>query len=102
MYIVHVFIHVKPESIDAFKAASLDNAINSRREPGVARFDLIQEADDPTRFVLLEVYRTKNDTDLHKQTSHYNRWCKTVEPLLLEPRKRIVYANINPTDEGWG
>jgi quinol monooxygenase YgiN len=101
MYIVHVFIKVKPEAVEEFKLASLDNAANSLKEPGVARFDLIQEVDDPTRFVLLEVYRTKNDAALHKDTAHYNRWRDIAEPLMSEPRSRIIYTNIHPADGDW-
>jgi (4S)-4-hydroxy-5-phosphonooxypentane-2,3-dione isomerase len=101
MYIVHVFIKVKPEALEDFKAACLENAANSLKEPGVARFDLIQELEDPTRFVLLEVYRTKNDAALHKETSHYQRWRETAEPMMAEPRSRILYQNIHPADGGW-
>jgi len=101
MYIVHVFLHVKPEHIAAFKAACIDNASHSLQEPGVARFDVIQQADDPTRFVLLEVYRTPADPAKHKETAHYNRWREIAEPLLAEPRTRTVYANVYPLDQDW-
>jgi len=101
MYIVHVFLHVKPEHIDAFKAVCIDNASHSLQEPGVARFDVIQQADDPTRFVLLEVYRTPADPAKHKETAHYNRWREIAEPLLAEPRTRTVYANVYPLDQDW-
>jgi len=101
MYIVHVFIKVKLEEIEAFKIACLDNAVNSLKEPGVARFDLIQEIDNPANFVLLEVYRTKNDSALHKETSHYNRWREVAEPMMAEPRSRIIYHNIHPSDKDW-
>jgi len=101
MFIVHVFIKVKPEAVEAFKAATLDNALKSLQEPGVARFDVVQEIEDPTRFVLLEVYRTKNDAALHKETSHYNRWRETAEPLMAEARTRIYYQNIHPSDGNW-
>ncbi|MDI6768880.1 MAG: antibiotic biosynthesis monooxygenase [Anaerolineales bacterium] len=101
MYIVHVHVHVKPEQVEAFKAATLENARSSLAEPGVARFDVIQEADDPTRFVLVEVYRTPGDPARHKETAHYNHWRETVEPLLAEPRTRTVYANVFPDDGNW-
>ena len=101
MYIVHVFIRVKPEAVEDFKTASLDNAANSLKEPGVARFDVIQEVDDPTSFVLLEVYRTQNDAALHKETGHYNRWRAIAEPMMAEPRSRIVYTNIHPSAGDW-
>jgi (4S)-4-hydroxy-5-phosphonooxypentane-2,3-dione isomerase len=102
MYIVHVFIHVKPEKLKEFEAATLDNANNSRLEPGVARFDVIQQADDPTRFVLVEVYRSQEDATKHKETAHYNRWRDIAEPMMAEPRSRIIYKNISPDDAGWG
>jgi autoinducer 2-degrading protein len=102
MYIVHVFVHVKPEAIEAFKSASSENASHSLREPGVARFDLLQESEDPTRFVLLEVYRDKQAAASHKETAHYARWRDAVETLMQEPRSRILYQNIQPADEGWG
>ena len=101
MYIVHVSIHVKPEQVEAFKAVSLENARNSLQEPGVARFDLIQQADDPTRFVLVEVYRTPDDAPKHKETDHYNRWRELAEPMLAEPRTRIIYSTIFPDEKGW-
>jgi autoinducer 2-degrading protein len=101
MHIVHVFIHVKPGFIDAFKEASLENALHSTREAGIARFDVIQQADDPTRFVLVEVYRTPDDPPKHKETAHYNKWREAVEPMLSEPRTRTVYSNLFPDDKDW-
>jgi quinol monooxygenase YgiN len=101
MYIVHVHVHVKPDQIEAFKAATLENARNSLKEPGIARFDMIQQADDLTRFVLVEVYRTADDPTRHKETVHYNRWRETIEPILAEPRTRTVYANVFPDEEDW-
>lgn len=102
MHIVHVFVQVKPEFIEAFKAASLDNASNSVQEPGVARFDVVQQQADPTRFVLLEVYRDADQAPAaHKQTAHYARWRDTVEEMMAEPRYAVKYENIFPGDEGW-
>lgn len=101
MFIVHVTIHVEADQIEAFKAASLDNARNSLDEPGVARFDVIQQADDPSRFVLVEVYRTPEDAAKHKETAHYNRWREQVEPMMAEPRSRIIYSNVFPGETGW-
>lgn len=103
MYIVHVFCHVKPEFIDEFKALCIDNARNSIHEPGVARFDVVQQADDPTRFVLVEVYRTPDDPAKHRETSHYKRWAETVaaKEMLAEPRSKIVYDNVYPGEAGW-
>jgi quinol monooxygenase YgiN len=102
MYIVHVFIHVKPDQIEAFKTVSLENAQNSIKEPGIARFDVIRQADDPTRFVLIEVYRTPEDAPKHKETAHYNRWRELAEPMMSEPRTRIIYSNVYPDETGWG
>jgi autoinducer 2-degrading protein len=101
MYIVHVHIQVKPEFIDAFKAACLDNARNSIQEPGVARFDVLQQADDPACFTLVEVYRSADDPAKHKETAHYNRWRQLAEPMMASPRTRTVYANLFPADESW-
>lgn len=101
MFIVHVTIHVEASQIEAFKAASLDNARNSLGEPGVARFDVIQQADDPSRFALVEVYRTPEDASKHKETAHYNRWREQVEPMMAEPRSRVIYANVFPGETGW-
>lgn len=101
MLVVLVFVHVKEDQIDAFKAASLDNAHNSVQEPGIARFDVIQQQDDPTRFVLVEVYRTAVAPAHHKETAHYARWRDTVNDMMAEPRYAIKYDNIFPNDNGW-
>jgi quinol monooxygenase YgiN len=102
MLIVHVHVHVKPESIDAFKKASLENARNSIQELGVARFDVVQRQDDPTRFVLVEVYRTPDDPTRHKETDHYKIWRDTVAEMMVEPRSSLKYENVFPDDEGSG
>ena len=101
MLIVHVHARVKPESIDAFKQATVENARNSVKEPGIARFDVIQQSDDPTRFVLVEVYRTADAPAQHKQTAHYLRWRDTVADMMVEPRGSVKYANVFPEDGGW-
>jgi (4S)-4-hydroxy-5-phosphonooxypentane-2,3-dione isomerase len=100
MYIVLVHIHIKPEFVSAFIQASLDNANNSILEPGITRFDLIQEQDDPTRFILIEAYRTLEDSAAHKDTAHYARWRDQVSEILMEPRKGVRYINLN-SDEYW-
>jgi autoinducer 2-degrading protein len=102
MLIVHVFVHVKPEFVDSFVAASLENARNSVNEPGIARFDVIQQIDDPNRFVLVEVYRTPDDPAKHKETAHYARWRDTVAEMMAEPRTSIKFENVFPDDTGWG
>ena len=101
MFIVHVFVHVKAEKLEAFKAASLENARNSIKEPGIARFDVLLQKDDPTRFVLVEVYRTPDDPARHKETAHYKKWRDTVEEMMAEPRSSIKYLNLFPDDKGW-
>ena len=101
MIIIHVFVHVKPEFVDAFRQASLENAHNSVKEPGVARFDVIQQTDDPTRFLLIEVYRTPQEPGQHKDTSHYQTWRDQAAPMMAEPRRSIKYTNIFPDDQGW-
>ncbi len=98
MLIVHVHVHVKPESVDAFKQATIENASNSIKEPGVSRFDVIQQLDDPTRFTLVEVYRTVEASAAHKDTAHYKRWANTVMQMMAEPRQSVKYANIFPED----
>lgn len=102
MFIVHVLVHVKPDRVEAFRAASLENARNSVREPGLARFDVIQQQDDPTRFVLVEVYRTPDDPAKHKETAHYRKWRDAVADMMAEPRTAVKYANVFPDDQGWG
>ena len=101
MLIVHVFVHVKPEQVEAFRTASLENARRSVQEPGIARFDFIQQQDDPTRFVLVEVYRTSEDPGRHKETAHYQKWRNTVADMMAEPRTSIKYNNVFPDDQGW-
>ena len=102
MYLVHDYVHIKIDKLDAFIAATKENSGKSAgNEPGVARFDVIQQDDDPTRFVLLEVYRTPEDAARHKETRHYNGWRETVEPMMAEPRTRVVYKNIFPSDLGY-
>lgn len=101
MFIVHVFIHVKPEYLDAFIQASIENARNSIQEAGIARFDFIQQADDPTRFILVEVYRTPDAQACHKETAHYAKWRDTVADMFVEPRYGIKFNNLFPEDAGW-
>lgn len=101
MFIVHVFVHVKPDRIDAFKAATVENAQNSVQEPGIARFDVVQQKDDPARFVLVEVYRRPEDAGLHKETGHYKKWRDTVADMMAEPRSSIKYDNVFPDEGGW-
>jgi quinol monooxygenase YgiN len=102
MFVVHVFVRVKPDSVDAFKQASAENARHSLREPGVARFDVMQNLEDPTRFVLVEAYRTPADAGKHKETAHYAAWRDTVAGWMAEPRSSVKYENVFPDDAAWG
>lgn len=101
MLVIHVHVHVKPEHLEAFKAATLANARQSVREPGIARFDVVQQADDPTRFALVEVYRTAAAPAAHKDTPHYQTWRDTVAPMMAEPRTSVKFGNVFPDDAGW-
>lgn len=102
MYIVHVHVHVKPEFAEQFRQATMANARDSVREPGVARFDVLRQTDDPTRFLLVEVYRTLADADRHKETEHYRIWRDAVAEMMAEPRSSVKYANVFPDEAGWG
>jgi len=102
MFIVHVFVQVKKEQVEAFKKATIENAKSSLKEPGIARFDVVQQQDDPKRFVLVEVYRTSDDPAKHKETAHYKKWRETVAGMMAEPRSSIKFSNIFPNEEGWG
>ncbi len=101
MLIVHVHVHVKAEFVAAFKTASVANAKESIQEPGIARFDVIQNNDDPTHYVLVEVYRTPEDPARHKETSHYATWRDTVADMMAEPRSAVKFENIFPEDQAW-
>lgn len=101
MLIVHVSVHVKPESVEAFATATRENARNSVRERGVVRFDVVQQEDDPTRFLLIEIYRTAEDPARHKATAHYATWRDTVEPMMAEPRRSVKYRALFPDPAGW-
>ena len=101
MLIVHVHVRVKGEFIEAFQRATLENASKSVAEPGIARFDVIQQTDDPARFVLVEVYRTPEAPAAHKETLHYQVWRDTVAEMMAEPRTSVKYLNIFPAGQGW-
>jgi quinol monooxygenase YgiN len=101
MHILHVHIRVKPECVAAFKAATIENARNSLREPAVARFDVAQQQDDPARFVLVEAYRTPEGHAAHRETAHYKAWREAAEPMMAEPRSAVKYANVFPADAQW-
>lgn len=101
MLIVHVFVQVKRERVNEFINASMENARNSVCEAGIARFDVVQQQDDPTRFVLVEVYRDSQAPARHKETPHYQHWCDTVADMMAAPRTAVKYENVFPGDRLW-
>ena len=101
MHIVHVHVHVKPDFVDAFKEVTLANAAKSVQEQGNVRFDVLQQTEDPTKFVLVEIYRTADASAAHKETAHYKLWRDAVMKMMAEPRQGIRYANVFPDDKNW-
>ena len=101
MFIVLVYVHVKSDCVEAFEEATLDNARNSVQEPGIARFDVIRQRDDPTRFVLVEAYRDEAATVEHKKTAHYATWRDTVADMMAEARTSAKYENVFPDETAW-
>lgn len=101
MLIVHVHVCVKPDCVEAFKQATRENANHSLKEPGIARFDVAQQTNDPTRFVLIEVYRDADAPAKHKETAHYLKWRDAVAPMMAAPRSSVKFANVFPDDAGW-
>ena len=101
MHIVHVFCEVKPDQVEAFKQACVANASASVQEPGIARFDVLQDPEYPERFMLVEVYRTKDDPARHRETRHYQIWKETVADMMAGPRTKQVYDNVFPDENGW-
>jgi autoinducer 2-degrading protein len=99
MLVVHIGVHVKPEYVQAFKEASLANARESVKEAGIARFDIVQQQDDPTRFIFVEAYRTKEAPAAHKETKHYQTWRDTVAPMMAEPRSSVKCENVFPSEQ---
>jgi (4S)-4-hydroxy-5-phosphonooxypentane-2,3-dione isomerase len=101
MNIVHVHVHIKPEFMEAFKQATIENASQSVKEEGVARFDVVQNNEDPAHFILVEVYRSAQAVAAHKETAHYAKWRDTVTDMMAEPRQGVKYTNVFPEDAGW-
>ncbi|HWN93966.1 MAG TPA: putative quinol monooxygenase [Methylomirabilota bacterium] len=101
MLIVHVQVRVKAENVEAFRLASVENAQQSIQEPGIARFDVVQQRDEPTQFVLVEVYRDDDAPAAHKETAHYKKWRDAVADMMAEPRSSVKYSNIFPGSTGW-
>jgi (4S)-4-hydroxy-5-phosphonooxypentane-2,3-dione isomerase len=101
MLVIHVHVHVKPECVEAFKQATIANGNESLKEPGVARFDMVQQQDDPTRFVLVEAYRSNDAPAKHKETPHYQTWRDAVASLMAEPRSSIKFSSVFPAEPEW-
>jgi quinol monooxygenase YgiN len=101
MLVINVSVRVKPEYVEQFEVATSENARQSVQEPGVGRFDVLQHREDPTRFLLVEVYRTQEAPAAHKETAHYQTWRDAVEPMMAQPRSSEKYANVFPPDEDW-
>lgn len=101
MLVVHVHVHVKPDCVEAFHQATLANARESVKEPGIARFDVMQQQDDPTRFVLVEAYCTPDAPAAHKATKHYETWRDAVAAMMVEPRSSVKFSNLFPDDDAW-
>ena len=96
MLVVHVHIQVKPDQVAAFKAACIENSRHSLQEPGIARFDVLQQQDDPARFLLVEIYRTAEAPAAHKQTAHYKTWAETVADMMAVPRFSVKFDLVHP------
>jgi len=96
MLINHVHIRIKPEFVEAFKEATVANARESRKEPGIAQFDCLQQQDDPARFVLVEAYRDADAQGRHRETRHYQVWRDTVAPMMAEPRTSVKFSPVGP------
>ena len=94
MHIIHVLVQVKADQIDAFKAATLENAQSSVQEAGIMRYDVIQQADDPARFILIEIYRTPEDQSKHRETPHYLKWRDTVAGMMAVPRSATKFTDV--------
>ena len=101
MLIVHVDVHVKPDMVEQFKRATTENARQSLDEPGVARFDVVQREDDPTRFVLVEAYHDAGGAAAHKEPQHYQVWRDTVAPMMAEPRSSVKFTEVFPAAPDW-
>jgi len=101
MHILLVYCTVKPDRIEEFVAATKENAAASRKEPGVVRFDVVQQTDDPTKFSLIEIYRSPEGHAAHRESAHYKAWAEKAGDLLAEPRTRNIYRNIDPVDAEW-
>jgi (4S)-4-hydroxy-5-phosphonooxypentane-2,3-dione isomerase len=101
MHVVLVHVHVKPSSVQEFIEATMENARNSIQEPGIVRFDFLQQFDDPTMFTLVEIYKSETDQGKHRETNHYQAWREQVIDMMAENRFGVIYTNLFPKDENW-
>lgn len=101
MLVVHVHVRVRPEHLEAFLAQTRRNAAASLEEPGVRRFDVLQQEGEPAHVVLNEVYVDQSAADAHKQTEHYARWRDAVAGMMAEPRASTRFAALFPAEDGW-
>ena len=101
MLIVHVHVHVKPESVADFRQATIENARSSVQEPGIARFGVVEQQDDAIRFVLIEAYRSPEAAAAHKETAHYAKWRDEVTDMMAEPRHSVKYNDVFPEPREW-
>ena len=101
MVVQIVSVHVKPDAVEAFKAATLENTRQSRLEPGIAQFAMTQQADDPTRFVIIEAFRSEAAIAAHREAPHYLVWRDAVKDMMAEPRTSIRLVSLDPADEEW-
>jgi quinol monooxygenase YgiN len=102
MLVVHVHVQVKEQFIEAFIVATKKNAAASLTEPGIARFDVVQERDQPARFVLIEAYKSDDAAAAHKETAHYLVWRDQVAEMMAAPRSSVKYESLAPDEESWG
>jgi autoinducer 2-degrading protein len=98
MFVIQVQVQVKPECVEDFTRATIENAENSLREPGIARFDVMQQVDDPTHFLLIEVYRNDEAPARHKETQHYQKWRDAVGQMMAAPRSSLKFSRVFPAE----
>jgi autoinducer 2-degrading protein len=101
LLIVHVDVAVIPDVLEGFLAATEENAIASRDERGIVRFDVLTDRADPAHVVLVEIYRDEEAAAAHKETGHYQRWRDIVAPMMARPRQASRYVNTSPEDGDW-
>ena len=99
MLVLHVQVHVHPDLVDDFLRATAANATASLTEPGLLRFDVVQDLADPAHVVLVEAYRDADAHAAHRETAHYATWRDTVAPMMARPREAVKFAAVHPAAE---